>query len=202
VSTNTRFTLTWARPSTYPKGVRYTVFASRNGGAWKPLVNGLSGSKYTVHAAKGSTYEFLVQPVRQGNPGATGRTVRTVVPYDDGVPAVSYSGAWSRQHNVRRFGATGHLATRSGATFTFRSPAPGTRLWLIGDKGPTFGRFQVKVDGGQWSRWFDAAAARHKFRAVLWSSGMLTPARHTLTVRIEGTPRRPAVVTDAIALLR
>jgi hypothetical protein len=73
---------------------------------------------------------------------------------------------------------------------------------LVGDRCPTCGTFTVYVDGVRIGT-VDTYASTTKVRQQLWSRG-LGPAiaKHTITIVVSGTYRRPRIVLDGFVATR
>jgi hypothetical protein len=113
---------------------------------------------------------------------------------------MTWSANWAKFNSSTRFAGGAHRTATAGATLTFKST--GTRIYLVGDRGPDNGRFRVRIDGGSWSAWINSRATTAKVRQVLWTSPTLTDGAHTMKIAVEGTAGHPKVVVDGIAFRR
>lgn len=200
-SATRNFPLTWQRPSstTYPAGTRYTVWQSTNGSPqWRPVVSGLRGGRYPVRGLPGTTYRFKVQAVLPGGAGSVVQVpTTTVVPFDD--RAATTSRGWTRLTSASRYLGSALRTSDDGAVAALRQR--GRRIQIIGDRGPNLGKFRVRVDGGAW-RLVDTRASSSGTRKVLWTSGALRNAMHTVRVENLAAPGRPRITIDGFAFRR
>ena len=199
-STSPTFNLDWELPAgvDYPSGRTFTVWQSRNGGAWVPAATGLTGTKMKVEGVPGSTYRFKVAAVeRSGAISALRPPEETVVPHDD--RAMNYDGDWGTPDAANRYRGATHRTNDRGATATMT--ARGTTIALIGDRGPNHGRFEVRIDDGAWHT-VDAQAADVRVRKVLFGRDGLGGGEHTIRVRNLATDGRPFLAIDAVAFVR
>ena len=151
-----------------------------------------------VEGDPGSTYRFKVAGVeRSGAISAVRPPEATVVPYDD--RALKYDGDWSTPDAGNRYRGATHRTSDRGATATMA--ARGTSISLIGDRGPNYGRFEVRVDDGAWHT-VDAQAADLRVRKVLFAKDGLGGGEHTIRVRNLATDGRPLLAIDAVAFAR
>lgn len=199
-STSPTFNLDWEIPGgvEYPAGRTFTVWQSRNGGAWVAAATGLTGTKMKVEGDPGSTYDFRVAAVdRNGSVSALRPPEETTVPFDD--RAMNYDGDWGTPDASNRYRGATHRTNDPGATATMT--ARGTAIGLIGDRGPNYGRFEVRVDDGAWHT-ADAQAPDLRVRKVLWAKDGLGGGEHTIRVRNLATDGRPLLAIDAVAFVR
>lgn len=87
-----------------------------------------------------------------------------------------------------------HESLKAGATSTITVSA--TKVYLYGGRGPSTGRFTVKVDGVSISTsqcalagngYCDSYSASTQKHALLWTSATLLAKKHTITIRVLGT---------------
>jgi hypothetical protein len=113
--------------------------------------------------------------------------------------AITYTGVWE-QGNVDRpwSGGTAAVSTAAlaRATFTFS----GTRVSWIGFRGPQAGKARVFVDGALKTT-LDTYASMEQVQTILFTSGTLSDAAHTIAIEVTGTRNVKAtanyVVVDA-----
>ena len=186
---------TWA----VEDGMYSRVSWSVDGGAYQ-LSNAMSPrTTFTLQARPGHTYRVRVAEADPaGRYGTYSAPATSVAPYDDA--SGSWSGSWARGTGDAYYLGTYHASATPGAFARFT--ARGTAFWLYGGTGPDHGQFQVSVDGGAWSGWYDTYAATRKVRQQLYARGGLADTTHTVTIRLRGTPGRPAVSVDAFACRR
>jgi hypothetical protein len=197
VSTTGTFPLSWGGA---PAGDHYTVQRAANGGAYGTFLT-TTGTSTSFAGSPGNTYRFRVAVTDAAGRLGPWSTVRTTtVPYDDGASGTSYTPSWTSGAAGGRYYSTQHYSASAGAVFTFSKT--GTAIYLIGGRGPSYGQFQVSIDGGAYSAAIDSYSASNLYRKVLYGRSGLSNAVHTIRVRVVGTAGRPTVSVDAIAFLR
>lgn len=200
VSATASTPLSWTVPADAPAGTRYVVQRSTNGGAYSTIAT--TGATSMTHAgAAGNTYRFRVAAVDPaGRQGAFSAVRQTIVPFNDNAPGTAYSGTWTSVASRTLFGGQHRYSGTAGSVFSFKST--GTAIYLIGNRGTSYGQFQVSIDGGAYGPLVDAYSATSQVRKVVWSRTGLSNTAHTIKVRVYGTSRRPNVSVDAIGFLR
>ncbi|MFL5679600.1 MAG: transglycosylase family protein [Chloroflexota bacterium] len=110
---------------------------------------------------------------------------------------IAYSGPWSNAEHVRYAGGAARYTTTRGATatLTFR----GTSVSWIGPTGPTRGRAEVSIDG-KVIRTVDLFARSFSAQKTLFTANVAPALRHTLTIRVLGTPGRANVSIDEFVI--
>ena len=96
---------------------------------------------------------------------------------DDG--ALTYAGAWETFTTSGASGGSYKRGNTSGATVTIKFS--GTYLAWIATKGTTLGKALVSLDGGA-AQSVNLAATAVNYQQKVWSTGMLTPGSHTVTI--------------------
>jgi hypothetical protein len=168
--------------------------------AWQPFYVGTDTTR-KLPATPGRTYAVSVAVVDPSGRVGPYREARTVTPYDDETQSPTpwtFTPSWVRYVSSLRYGGSHHTSGQPGAVVTLT--ASGSRLWLVGDRGPSYGQFQVSVDGGAWSGWYDAYRTSVAYRQVLYRRDDLAAGNHTVRVRVRGTAGRPTVGVDGMAL--
>jgi hypothetical protein len=193
------FTVAWSGPSGAPAGTTYRLQRSVNGGAYATVASGLTTTSRAYTAAGAGTYRFRVQAVDAGGRGGAFSTPdTTIVPVDD--TAGSFSPSWTTSSAASFYRGSHHRGSAAGAVATFTST--GTQIHLIGVKAPTYGRFEVSIDGGAYSAPIDAYSSSTHYRQVLYTRTGLSNASHTIRVKVLGTSGRPYVGIDGVGFLR
>lgn len=198
VSAAATFPISWTPAAGTPAGTRYTVERSANGGRYAPIAT-LSATSLTVSSSPGTTYRFRVRGIDPaGRAGSLSGVGTTMAPHDD--PTGTIAGSWTTVRSASYYRGTARRASAAGATFSFS--ATGTQIHLVGVRGPSYGQFQVSIDGGAYSAPIDSYAAATSARQVLYTKTGLPLRAHTIKVRVVGTARRPYVAIDGVAFLR
>lgn len=201
-----RFTASFGRP--LPEGSRYVVeigtrpynAASKTWAApaFAPFTNGAATTK-VVPAKAGTTYHLRARILDfAGNPTAWGPVSVVPVPYDD--RAFTTTGKWTALTKQNgRFGSTLRESKKAGSTL--KLAAHGSRFALIADRCKACGAVKVYVDG-RLSATVDTYAKTTSVRRQVWSKTFKTIGRHTITVKVVGTPKRQTVRVDGLTVRR
>lgn len=163
-------------------------FAGAAQSGFRTLVERTPLTRFHFRGDSGSTYRFRVTAIdRATNRGAAESGLLTI-PIDD--RRLRLSRGWKRVKIARAWGQRSVRSTRRGATA--RLTFTGRRVSLIGRKLARGGRARVTVDGRS-----KVVRLRGKgnLRSVLFTSRVLKPGTHTLTVRAGKSP----VELDAVA---
>ena len=118
--------------------------------------------------------------------------------YSERSPRITYVGRWRSAAYGGYAGGAVAYATAPGATATFTFL--GTRIIWYGPVGPTRGRARVFVDGTL-IKVVDLHASSFRASRSLFTRRWSTAGQHTLTIEVVGTPGRPYVAIDRLAVL-
>jgi hypothetical protein len=114
----------------------------------------------------------------------------------------SYSGGWRTGTAGGAWHGTYHYTDVPNSTVTL-GPELGSSYGIVATKGPNFGAFDVYFDG-RFVKTVDTYAAAVSHRRIVFT---LSPNRagfgamHTIQIISRGTPGRPTVRIDAVAVL-
>ena len=117
---------------------------------------------------------------------------------DDRAASIAYRGTWRSAGYGAYVGGGVHYATERGATATFSFS--GRRITWLGPVGPTRGAAQVFIDG-RFAKTVDLYAGSFHARTAAFSAGWGSTGRHTITIRVLGSPGHPLVAIDAFEVL-
>ncbi len=213
VSINATFPVSWMAAG--GSGVVYDVqwterYRAPSGawlqGSWKTWKSGTTatsawfGGSGQPPSYQGRTYLFQVRARRANEIGSWSAIRSAVVPFDERTSYVIYSSGWSSVTSSGRYYGTLRQASTAGRTLQLATE--GNMLYLVGDRCPTCGAFDVYVDGVKVTR-VDTYAKTTAARQVLFSrytTGGIK--RHTLKIVVAGTAGRPTVRIDGIAMAR
>jgi hypothetical protein len=124
-------------------------------------------------------------------------TAQTVTRVENTSQSVTYSGAWELANTDRPWsGNTAAVSTAALARATLAFT--GTRVSWIGFRGPQAGIARVFLDGTLAST-VDTFADEEELEALLFTSGGLAHAAHTLTIEITGH-RNPNAINNYIVV--
>jgi len=192
--------VSWTVPAGAPAGTRYVLQRSTNGGAFSTITT-TAATAITHAGSPGNTYRFRVAAVDPaGRQGAFSAVRQTIVPFNDNAFGTAYIGTWTSVSNPALFSGQHRYSGTAGSVFSFKST--GTAIYLIGNRGTSYGQFQVSIDGGAYGPLVDAYSATSQVRKIVWSRTGLSNTAHTIKVRVYGTSRRPNVSVDAVGFLR
>ena len=153
--------------------------------------------------AQGQVWAFAVRARDNvGNVGAYSAFSRTIIPFDDRSGILTYSSGWTSLSSTADFLGTYRRAATAGPTMTTSSRYT-SGFSLIGTACSICGRFRVYVDGALVAT-IDSYASTTRYRRVLFADAFAgaTLHRHTLRIVELGTPGRPRVMVDGVALNR
>lgn len=164
-------------------------FASAAQSGFQTVVERTPLTRFHFRGDAGSTYRFRVTAIDRATNQGAAETGLLSIPIDD--RRLRLSGGWQRVKLARAWGQRSVRSTRRGATasLTFR----GRRVSLIGRKLARGGRARVIVDGRSKVL---RLRGKGRLRAVLFTSRLLKPGRHTIKVRTLG---KSPVEIDAVA---
>ena len=152
-------------------------------------------------ATPGTTYRFQVRAWdNAGNVGPWSATSTTVVPVDDRSAAMKYSGTWTLSSVTSAFLKTEKVSATKGAKLTLVATMSAVRI--ITRTCALCGRFTVMIDGRVVAT-IDTRSTVTRYRQLVYSRTIsATPGKHTLTLLVAGTARRPRIYLDAVGALR
>ncbi|MCW2668049.1 MAG: hypothetical protein JWN57_3011, partial [Frankiales bacterium] len=178
-------------------------------GPWRTWLSGTAAGSAVFGAGNRPTavrpgqtfYLRVIATDDLGDTGPLSAAVPATVPYDERATGLRYSSGWSAISASGRFLSTLRVATAPGRIV--RLSAEASEISVIGDRCAICGQVDVYVDGARRAR-VDTRAANTQSRAVLWRSGLLPGGirNHVLELRTVGTPGRPTVRLDGVALRR
>ena len=160
-----------------------------------PLAKAASTS-VTVGLAPGRVHRFRVRAVdRAGNASAwaTAGAFRLGAVQETST-SVLRKGRWTARLSPSFYGGRAISAQAAGATV--RVTFTGQQIAWVSTLGPTRGQARVYVDGA-YARTVDLRGASSAARRIMDVQSWTSSGRHTLEIRVVGTPGRPRVDVDA-----
>jgi hypothetical protein len=148
----------------------------------------------------GITFQYRVRAVdRAGNVGewAMGSAFRLAVA-QEGSGSIARKGRWVSHVAPQYYGGRLFSATRTGASARIALTA--TQVAWVAAVGPTRGQARVYVDGAQ-VRTVDTRSSVSQPRRIVFATGRMSLARHTVEIRVVGTSGRPRVDLDAFVAI-
>jgi hypothetical protein len=125
------------------------------------------------------------------------RTIRVVVPVDDR----SYSFSSGSVHRTGSSYYRGTVTTTSRRGARLSGTFTGTRFYLIGTVGPSYGKMSVTIDGVSTTidarRYRDARATGNHYRQVLLATSVAA-GPHTFKIVNLATAGRPTIAIDGL----
>lgn len=172
-------------------------------GAWQTIDHSMAPGARVLNLIYGATYRFRARTVTAN--GATGAYsyATTVAPLDDtrGYGRPRFSANWT---HVRSGAAYGYGFTRSIHAGNLMTAAfRGSRVYLIGRRGPFGGRALVSVDGQR--AFLNLYSRRPVNRAVIFTRAVNPRILHRIalvTLRPAVSARRNRVEIDGLGVLR
>jgi hypothetical protein len=204
IGTRATVRVSWAASSD-PSGItRYELYQSTNGGAWVQVSLATPTSTSVDRSlAIGKTYRFILRATDgAGNTGgySTMPTARFGRAQENNT-AVATAGGWRRVTLAGASGGYVKKSTTTGASATYSFT--GTGVAFVSTLGASRGKAEIWLDGTKVAI-VDLYSASSRPARVVWASGVLTNAAHTLQVKVTGTKNAAAsnVRVDADAFLR
>ena len=185
-----------------PSGIaRYRLQEQVDGGSWHKvsLASSISRS-VTIRVRPGHDYRFRVRAVdRAGNVSTwtNGATVH-VRRMSERTTALSTNGPWKRISGSDLMGGHALRSRTAGAEATLRFTGYGV-AWFA-TRAPSRGRAKVYLDGIL-VKTVDLHRSSRAARRMVFRYAWPTSGSHTLTVRVLGTARHPAVDIDGFVVL-
>lgn len=193
VSTNGRFTISWTDVA--PDYAQYWVWRGRD--QMRPTAVALTDRTSLTLDAKDEPYTYRFEVYVRDPAGRTSAPAlaTTVTPMDD-TAGRALRGTWVRRYDSRLWRGSQIRSNTPGSKWAFT--ARGDGVWLVGTKGPGYGRYRVTVDGTRsWT--YDAYAPATRYRQVLFRL-RLTDAVHTVVIEPLATSGRTLVGIDGFAM--
>lgn len=194
--------ISWTATDVGSAGLQdYDVARSADGAAFATIASHVTSTSLSVSMSAGHTYRYEVRARdRAGNVGAwvAGSTQYPSLLQQTST-SIAWAGAWTTLTSTSYSGGSARYASAAGASasyaFTGRSVA------IVLAKGPTRGAVQVWIDGAL-ATTVDTYAAANAYGWVGYARNFGTSAAHTVKLVVVGTASRPAVVLDALEVVR
>jgi hypothetical protein len=167
-----------------------------DGAAWVPVpLAKASATTVTVALAPAQMHRFRVRAIdRAGNVGAWATAGLFRLGAVQGTSAsVVRTGRWTTALSPLYFGRRAAASQAAGASA--RITFTGQQIAWVSTLGPTRGQARVYVDGA-FVRTVDLRSATGAVRRIVYARAWSSPGRHTLEIRVVGTPGRPRVDVD------
>ncbi len=198
-ATNGTFTASWAATdNTAVTGYAWRTRKNADG-AWSAWSTTSARSR-TFALRAGSWYIGVRARDAAGN-WSEDRTVQVTVPVDD--RSYSFSSGTVRRTGSSYYRGTVTTTSRSGARLT--GTFTGTRFYLIGTVGPSYGKMRVTIDGVSTTidarTYRDARATRNHYRQILLATSVAA-GPHTFSIVNLATAGRPTIAIDGLGFVR
>jgi len=171
-----------------------------SGGAWTNWVSGIAAASADFAGKPGKTYYFRARAIDAvGNIGAWSSESKTIVPFDQNskiAKRVGFAGTMSKASSGNFLGTLRYSST-AGEEIAYT--ATGSYFALITDKGKGRGKAAISVDG-KYKKTIDTGAKSNMYRQVVYSVGFAAVGKHTVRVVNKGTPGRPRINLDGLAV--
>jgi O-glycosyl hydrolase len=180
--------------------VPYQTTASEQLAQLSPVA--ITGGSLTASLPAQSVTTFVIPDTSYSGPGAATEVDDAVT--GSGLNQFSYSGSWQHCSGSAcgdpqdLYDGTTSWDGQAGDTVTFRFSGVQARLYGVDDSNEGIG--DVSLDGGS-STEIDFYSRVRTGDALVWSSPLLPPGTHTITLRVSGT-RNPQSSGQLIALDR
>jgi hypothetical protein len=164
----------------------------RRGRHWRSVRSRRARSgRFSFRGRPGHSYRFRAQAIDRAGRRGPWAHARTVVPRD--LHSSAAGADWRCVRARRAWGGTQCLSTRPGSRLRLR--VRGSRVYLVGRRGPLGGRARLVVDGRR-RRTISFRARRTRERRVV-AALRLRRGRHSIVVVHAGPPGR-VVALDAV----
>jgi hypothetical protein len=120
-------------------------------------------------------------------------TLASATRFEQNDSRIHWKGAWTNVSSASYSGGSFRFANTSGSSATVEFT--GISLVLVAKKSPVYGMAKVTVDGGD-PILIDLYSATTLYRQKVWSTGILQPGDHTVTIEWTGTKRAAATGTN------
>jgi cell wall-associated NlpC family hydrolase len=110
--------------------------------------------------------------------------------------SLAYSGTWHAANGAAASGGAYRYSSAANATVSFRFT--GTGFSVIGPVGPSYGRFEIRIDGGL-AKTVSQFAPSYAYQRTVWSVSGLANGKHTVVLKIIGS-RDPQSTSNIIVL--
>ena len=195
VSADGAFRVSW---SGAPAGMRYVVHRSVDGGSFQPVTT-TTRTSATFRGSPGHTYRIRVAVVDRAGRVGPGASRSTVAPADDTSGDGLAPSHWTSRADSRLW--RGSHSRSTTAYDRYAISVRGSAVWVVGTRGPAYGRYRVYVDGRDMGT-YDAYSATQRYRQVLFRMAGLTPDHHSVEVEVLPTPGRTLVSVDGVGARR
>jgi len=203
------FDVSWtgSDPSHSSSGLLFDVWYKIGvSGGWQRWLDWTATTGRRFHGRLGKTYYFKAKAKdAAGNVGAFSAEKTTLVPFDGlrGKYIVSRHGfrlnKWGKK-SMTSYSRTLRMSSAKGEQITYKYKKT-NQINLIANLGPGHGKFKVLVDGVSKGT-VDTKAATTKKRQVVFTVDFASFGTHKIQVVNLGTPGRPTIEMDGIAVRR
>jgi pro-kumamolisin-like protein len=191
-------TVSWSGTDATSGVNHYTLYQSKDGGAYTQVATTTTGSD-ALNVAPGHSYQYEVTGTdNAGNTSsAKAGSVYKLSLVQENASSVKYSTGWKRQSLSGASGGHVDYATAAGKTATLSFS--GIQAAWVSTLGPTRGSASVKLDSGAATTISTHASSPKTAQIVDVVSG--SSGSHKLVVKVLGTSGHPRVDVDAFIVL-
>ncbi len=159
-----------------------------------------SARKATRTVAIGHTYSLRIRARdRVGNWSAWVETARFApARSQDRSPTLIRSAGWARYRASSMSGGSSLYSRTKGAMV--RRPFTGRAIALVTSKSPKRGKAKIYIDGSYVTT-VDLRRSSTKHRVLVFARAWASPGKHTLGIKVVGTPGRRRVDVDAFIIV-
>jgi len=189
--------VSWPAATDQGRGVAGYELERYAGSTWVPVpLDKATATRVTVALAPAQVHRFRVRAIdRDGNVSAWATAGLFRLGAVQGTSAsVVRTGRWTTVSSPLYFGRS--VAASQAAGASARITFSGQQIAWVSTLGPTRGQARVYVDGA-FVRTVDLRSNTGAVRRIVYARAWSSPGRHTLEIRVVGTPGRPRVDVDA-----
>lgn len=194
--------ISWSGTDTGWGIASYRLERSVGGGGWtKVALPSARTTKIVQSLVYGVSHRYRVRAVdKAGNTGAWDygaafKPRRT----SDQHAAVTYSSGWESVADPTAHGGVVHETGSGGRSVSFTFS--GRAIAWIAERGPTFGKARVYIDGVL-IKMVDTGQAADQPRRLVFRKSWSTVGTHRIRIVVSGTAGRPTISLDGFAILR
>lgn len=168
---------------------------------WAPFGAATTSASTGDFVPAGGTIAYAVMATDgDGKPSTPSTTANYKMSlFQEAAGTAVYKGTWSKVTYSKLSGGHSKVATAKNASVAFTAKATG--IGIVATRGPGYGKANVYLDG-KFMATIDLKKSVKQYKVIVWSTGWLSMANHTVKLVVLGTPGRPKVEIDGFVALQ